>query len=65
MRHIPLPLPNGFMTRSGFFEVNLCCELRLGLVARGGGLEIRFWLCSRNIVRLVKFGLGGVQVEGL
>ena len=45
--------------------MDLCCELRLGLVARGGGLEIRFWLCSRNIVRLVKFGLGGVQVEGL
>ena len=45
--------------------MDLCCELRLGLVARGGGLEIRFWLCSRNIVRLVKFSLGGVQVEGL
>ena len=34
-------------------------------MARGGGLGIRFWLCSRNIVRLVKFGAEGVQEEGL
>ena len=31
----------------------------------GGGLERRFWLCSRGSVRLVKFGSGSIQVEGL
>ena len=69
MRHIPLPLSNGLMTRSGFetnfLRVDLCCELKLGLVARGGGLGIRFWICSRNSVSLVEFGSGGVQVKGL
>ena len=69
MRHIPLPLSNGLMTRSGFepnfLRVNLCCEVRLGLVARGGELGIRFWVCLRNSVRLVEFGSGVVQVEGL
>ena len=57
------------MTRSGFepnfLTVDLCCEVRLGLVAHGGGLGMRFWVCSRNIVRLVEFGSGGVQEEGL
>ena len=46
MRHIPLPLSNGLMTRSGFepnfLRVDLCCEVRLGLVALGGGLGVRF-----------------------
>ena len=69
MRHIPLPLSNDLMTRCGFepnfLRVNLCYEVRLGLAARGGGLGIRFWACSRNSVRLVEFGSGGVQVEGL
>ena len=37
----------------------------MGLAPRGGGLGIRFWVCSRNSVRLVEFGSGGVQVEGL
>ena len=30
-----------------------------------GGLGIRFLVCSRNSVRLVEFGSGSVQVEGL
>ena len=37
----------------------------MGLAARGGGLGIKFWVCSRNSDRLVEFGSGGVQVEGL
>ena len=57
------------MTRSGFepnfLRVDLCCEVRLGLVAHGGGLGMRFWVCSRNIVRLVELGSGAVQEEGL
>ena len=69
MRHIPLPLLNGLMTRSGFepnfLRVNLCCEVRLGLAARGRGLGTMFWVCLRNSVRLMEFGSGGVQVEGL
>ena len=28
-------------------------------------MGIRFWVCSRNSDRLVEFGSGGVQVEGL
>ena len=54
MRHIPLPSSNGLMTRfifePNFLRVGLCCEVRLGLVACGGGLGIRFWVCSRNSV---------------
>ena len=69
MRHIPLPLSNGLMTKfafePNFFRVDLCCEVRLGLAVCGGGLGIRFWVCSMNSVRLVEFGSGGVQVEGL
>ena len=69
MRHTPLPLSNGLMTRSGFetnfLRVELCCEVRLGLVTHGGGLWIRFWVCSRNSVSLFEFGSGDVQVEGL
>ena len=65
MRHIPLPLSNGLITRSGlepsFLRVDLCCEVRFGLAIRGGG----FWVCSRNNVRLVEFGSGDIQVEGL
>ena len=38
---IPLPLLNGLINRSGF-EPNLCCEVRLGLVAYGGGVGIIF-----------------------
>ena len=49
MRHIPLPLSNGLMTTSGFepnfLRVDLCCEVRLGLVAHGGGFRIRFLVC--------------------
>ena len=37
MRHIPLPLSNGLVTKSGlepsFLRVDLCCEVRLGFVA--------------------------------
>ena len=69
MRHIPLTLLNGLMTRSGFkpifLRVDFFCEVRLGLVACGRELGIRFWVCSSNSVRLVEFGSGGVQVEGL
>ena len=38
MRHMPLPLLNSLMTRSGF----------------EGGLRIRFCVCSRNSVMLVE-----------
>ena len=42
MRHILLPLLSGLMTRSGLepnsLRVDLCCEVRLGLVTSGGGL---------------------------
>ena len=69
MRHIPFSLSNVFMTRSGFepnfLRVDLCCEIRLGFVSHGGGLGIRFWVCSRKSVKLVEFGSVGVQVEGL
>ena len=69
MRHIPLPLLNSLMFISGFelnfFRVDLCCEGRLGLATCGGGLEIRFWVCLMNSVRLVELGPGSVQVEGL
>ena len=69
MRQIPLPLLNGFIIRSGFepnfLRMDLCCKVRLDLVASGGGLGIRCWACLRNSVRLVEFGSGGAQVEGL
>ena len=46
MRHIPIPLSNGLMTRSGFepnfLRVDLSREVRLGLVTCGGWLGIRF-----------------------
>ena len=39
MRHAPLPLSNGLMTKSGFepnfLRVGLCYEVRLGLVTCG------------------------------
>ena len=67
MRHILLPLLIGLITSSGFetnfLRVHLCGVVRSGLVARGGGLGIRFWICSRNSVSLVEFGSGGIQVE--
>ena len=57
MRDIPLPLSNGLMARSGFepnfLRVDLCCEVRLGLATCKRGLGIRFWVCTRNRVRLV------------
>ena len=69
MRHIRLPLSNGLITRSGmepsFLRVDLCCEVRLDFVIHGGGLGRGFWVCSRKNVRLVEFGSGGIQVEGL
>ena len=46
MRHIPIPLSNGLMTRTGFepnfLRVDLSREVRLGLVTCGGLLGIRF-----------------------
>ena len=69
MRHIPLPLSNDLITRSGlefsFFRADLCYEVRFGLAIRGGGLGREFWVCLRNNVRLVEFVSGGIQVEGL
>ena len=69
MRHISLPLSNGLMTRSGleprFLRADLCSEVRLGLATCWGRLGRWFWACSRNSVRLVESGSGGIQVEGL
>ena len=69
MRHIPLPLSNGLMTRSGleprFLRVDLCSEVRLGLATYWVRLGRWFWVCSRNSVRLGESGSGGIQVEGL
>ena len=45
--------------------MDLCCGVRLGLVTCGEGLEIRFLVCSRNIVRLGEFGSKSVQLGGL
>ena len=46
MRHIPTSWPNGLMTRPGFepnfLRVDLCCEVRLGIVTCGSWLGIRF-----------------------
>ena len=67
MRHIPLLLLNDLMTRSGsepnLLRVDLCCEVRLGLVTCGGRVGRGFWVCSRNNVRLVEFGPEGIQWE--
>ena len=69
MRHIPLPLSNCLITGSRldprFLRVDLCCEVRSGLVICGGDLGRRLWICLRNSVRLVEFVSGGIQVEGL
>ena len=69
MRHIPLPLSNGLMTRPGleprFFRVDLCSEVRLGLLACWGRLGRWVLVCSRNSVRLAEFGSGGIQEEGM
>ena len=52
MRHIPLPLWNDLITRSGlepdFLRVDLYCEVRLGLVTCGGGMGRRFWVSLRK-----------------
>ena len=57
------------ITRSGlkprFLRVDLCSEVRLGLVTCWGRLGRWFLVCLRNSVRLVEFGSGGIQVEGL
>ena len=54
MRHIPLPLSNGLITRLVlepiFLKVDLCCDVRFGLATCGGGLGRRFWVCSRSSV---------------
>ena len=69
MWHIPLSLWNGLITRSGlepnFLRIGLCCEVKLGLATCGGGMGEKVWVCSRNSIRLVEFGSGGIQVEGL
>ena len=44
--------------------VDLSCEVGLGLATCGGGLGIRFLVCSRNSNRLVEFGSRVMQVEG-
>ena len=40
--------------------VNLCCEVRLGLVICRGELAIRVWVCLKNSVMLVEFVSGGI-----
>ena len=69
IRHTSLPLSNGLMTRSEleptFLRMDLCYEVRLDLVTCGEELAIRFWVCLRKSVKFVKFGSGGIQVEGL
>ena len=69
MRHIPLPLPNGLITKSvlepSFLRVDISCKERLGLAIRDGGFGGGFWVCLRNSVRLMEFGSGVIQVEGL
>ena len=48
----------GLMTRSEleprFLRVDLCSEVRLGLVTCWGRLGRWFWVCSRNSVRLAE-----------
>ena len=46
MRHIPVPLSNGLITRSGL-EPNFSCA---------GRLKKGFWVCLRNSVRWMEFG---------
>ena len=69
MRHISLPSSNGLMPRSGleprFLRVELCSEVRLGLVTCWGRLGRWFLVYLRNSVGLVEFGSGGIRVEGL
>ena len=69
MRHITFPLSNDLMTRSGlqpnFLTVELCWEMRLRLVTCGEKVGRGFLVCSKNRVRLVEFGSGGTQLEGL
>ena len=69
MRHIPLPLSNGLMTILGleprFLRLDLCSEVRLGLVTCWGRLGRWFLVFSRNSVRLAVLRSGGIQVEGL
>lgn len=69
MKHIAFPLSNDLMTRSGlqpnFLTVELCWEMRLSLVTCGETLGRGFLVCSKSRVRLVEFGFGGIQLEGL
>ena len=51
---------NGLMARSGlepnFMRVDLCCEVRLGLLICVGKIRRGSWVCLRNSVKLVEFG---------
>ena len=62
MKHISLLLSNGLITGSGlessYLRVDLRCEVRLGLLTRGGGLGRSFQVYLRNYVRFVEFGVG-------
>ena len=62
MEYIPLLLSNGLITGSGlessYLRVDICCEVRLGLLTRGGGLGRSFWVYLRSYVRFVEFGVG-------
>ena len=50
---------------SGVFDGEPLLRGKIGSCDTRGGLGRRFWVCSRNSVRLLEFGSGGVQVEGL
>ena len=69
MRHIPRPLQNCLITRSGlepsYLRVDLCRKVRLGLEKRGGELGRGFWVCSTNNVRLVGVWFRGYLGGGL
>ena len=52
MRHIPIPLSNGLMTRSGlktnFLRVSFYCKVIIRSCDIQGRLGIGFWVCSRK-----------------